>query len=158
MFCVCVCVYFYGFSRLYLLTAGTVKSDASGYMDKHQTPKWCNCKQIWRTEKETRCWFTRLFPAGNKILDQQEFSAMWVNQLKEQREHRICKSSFHISNGVIPFPQIWCRFRHFCLCYWALITMQTNFNCGLVPQLTVRENESRSINLELEDAAIWDIW
>lgn len=78
--------------RLYLFTGSSLKSDALGYGQTLETLKWYDWDQIGRTEDETCCWFSKLLPAGNKIVDLQGVSAMWVNQLKEQREHRICKS------------------------------------------------------------------
>lgn len=67
-------------------------SDASGYTDKRQTLKLCNREQIWRTENETCCRFTKTLPGGNKMLDQQGVSAMWVNQLREHQQPSIWRS------------------------------------------------------------------
>lgn len=78
--------------QLNLSAGSSLNSDAPGYGQMSQSLEWYDCDQTRRTENETCCWFSKLLPAGNKMVDLQGVSAMWVNRLKEQREHRICKS------------------------------------------------------------------
>lgn len=139
--------------QLNLSAGSSLNSDAPGYGQMSQSLEWYDCDQTRRTENETCCWFSKLLPAGNKMVDLQGVSAMWVNRLKEQREHRICKSLL---------SYFWCKsplqiqFGHFCLCCWAYITMK-NVSNWISVKLTVAVSECRSVNLVWEDAAIWDM-
>lgn len=73
-------------------------------MDRRHTLKWYNCEQIWRTENETCCLFTKLLPAGKQARGSQLCGSISLNNSGsiESVNH-----GFHISNAMIPSLQIW---------------------------------------------------
>lgn len=76
---------------------------------------------------------------------------MWVNQLKEQRKHRICKSQlshFHWHDSFTTNMML----------TWTVMLLSLHHNAQQRQLQTIVQHkhycESRSINLELKDAAI----